>query len=45
MANSVLLDRHGPDWPLGFIKVVTPGTPVGLMSLVHSSPERPTARN
>jgi len=36
MANptSVQLDPHGPDWPLGFIKVVTPGTPVGVMSLV-----------
>lgn len=34
MANSVLQDRHGPDWPLGFIKVVTPGTPVGIMSVV-----------
>lgn len=24
----------GPDWPLGFIKVVTPGTPVSIMSVV-----------
>lgn len=37
MANSVMLDRIGPDWPLGFIKVVTPGAPVGIMSLVDAS--------
>lgn len=37
MANSVLQDRHGPDWPLGFIKVVTPGTPVSIMSVVDPS--------
>jgi hypothetical protein len=30
MPNSVLIDPHGPDWPLGFIKVVTPGTPVRI---------------
>lgn len=35
MANpSVQQDKLGPDWPLGFIKVVTPGVPVGIMSLV-----------
>lgn len=34
MAPSVQLDIQGPDWPLGFIKVVTPGTPVNIMSLV-----------
>lgn len=34
MTNSVQRDVSGPDWPLGFIKVVTPGTVVGLMSLV-----------
>lgn len=37
MANSVQLDIYGPDWPLGFIKVVTPGTPVNIMSLVDAS--------
>lgn len=46
MANSVLQDRHGPDWPLGFIKVVTPGTPVSIMSVVDptsvNSPSSPT---
>ena len=46
MSNSVNQDRHGPDWPLGFIAVVTPGTPVGLTSLVDPSdvndPEKPT---
>jgi hypothetical protein len=31
---SVLQDPHGPDWPLGFIKVLAPGTPVSIMSLV-----------
>ena len=34
MANSVLQSRRGPIWPLGSIVVVTPGTPVNLMSLV-----------
>ena len=34
MANSILLDYQGPDWPLGFIAVPTPGTPVNIMSLV-----------
>lgn len=34
MANSIMQDRQGPDWPLGFIKVATPGTPVGIMSVV-----------
>lgn len=37
MANSVHKDREGPDWPLGFISVAVPGTPVGLMTLVDSS--------
>lgn len=31
---SVLYDYQGPDWPLGFIELVTPGVPVSLMSLV-----------
>jgi hypothetical protein len=37
MANTVLQDRNGPDWPLGFINVVTPGTPVNIMSLVDAT--------
>jgi|ERR1700733_570454 len=37
MANSVLQDRQGPDWPLGLIACATPGTPVGIMSLVDPS--------
>jgi hypothetical protein len=27
-------NKAGPDWPLGLIVGVTPGTPVGIMSLV-----------
>jgi hypothetical protein len=46
MANSVQQDWNGPDWPLGFIDVATPGTPVGIMSLVDpssvNSPSSPT---
>lgn len=34
MANSVHNDKQGPDWPLGYINVVTPGTPISIMSLV-----------
>jgi hypothetical protein len=34
MALSVMKELAGPDWPLGLIAVVTPGTPVGIMSLV-----------
>jgi hypothetical protein len=34
MANSILSARSGPLWPLGFIKVVTAGTPVNIMSVV-----------
>lgn len=37
MALSVMLDEYGPDWPLGLIVVATPGTPVGIMSLVDSA--------
>lgn len=33
MSNSVLADIHGPDWPVGCVKVTTPGTPVGIMSV------------
>jgi len=46
MTQSVELDKQGPDWPLGFIKVVTPGTVVGIMSLVDpnsvNAPQKPT---
>lgn len=31
MANSVMKDRQGPDWPLGFVSVTTSGTPVSFM--------------
>ena len=47
MANSVHLDKQGPDWPLGSIVVPTPGTPVPIMSLVDpaaaGSPSTPTS--
>jgi hypothetical protein len=33
---SVQLDTNGPDWPLGFIQVVTPRTPVNIMSLIDA---------
>jgi hypothetical protein len=36
MALSVMKDFQGPDWPLGLIVVVTPGTPVSIMSLVDA---------
>lgn len=46
MANSVLQDPQGSDWPLGNIVVTAPGTPVRITSLVDSSavnaPETPT---
>jgi hypothetical protein len=46
VANSVLKDRQGPDWPLGYINVPTPGTPVNIMSVVDPSnlndPDTPT---
>jgi hypothetical protein len=35
--QSVEIDVNGPDWPLGMIAVVTPGTPVSIMSLVDPS--------
>lgn len=34
MANSIQKDFRGPDWPLGFIQVAVPRTPVSIMSLV-----------
>lgn len=37
MANSVNQSRNQPTWPLGFIAVPTPGTTVGLMSLVDAN--------
>jgi hypothetical protein len=46
VANSIQRDPGGPDWPLGFIGVVTPGTPVGFMSVVDptsdNAPGTPT---
>ena len=41
MPNSVHLDKQGPDWPLGFIKVVTPGTPVEVMSNIEATSPEP----
>jgi len=42
---SVMLDKQGPIWPLGSIVVVSPGTPVNIMSLVdptfRDAPETP----
>jgi hypothetical protein len=35
--QSVHKDRQGPIWPLGMIQVVTPGTPVNLMSLIDAA--------
>ena len=47
MTASVQLDKYGPDWPLGFLNVTSPGTPVGFMSLVdpnsYNAPENPTS--
>ena len=37
MALSVQKDRSGPDWPLGFVKVVTSGVPVSLMVNIDPS--------
>ena len=46
MGNSILQDRSGSNWPLGFVEVVTPGTPVSLMVNVdpnnYDAPETPT---
>ncbi len=46
MANSVLQDWNGPDWPLGFIGVAVVGTPVNIMHNVDPSglndPSNPT---
>lgn len=46
MANTVLTDKYGPDFPLGHVKVTTPGTPVSIMVNVDSSnnnaPQTPT---
>jgi hypothetical protein len=39
--------KSGPTWPLGLITVATPGTPVGVMTLVdpnsYNAPETATA--
>lgn len=47
MAPSILLDKQGPDWPLGSIIVPTPGVPVNIMSLVdpysYNDPNSPTS--
>ena len=47
MANSVQLDFQGPDWPLGFVAVATPGTPISFMFNVDpantNSPNSPTS--
>jgi hypothetical protein len=37
MAAGIQKNRFGPFWPLGSIVVVTPGTPVNMMSLVDPS--------
>ena len=37
MSLTIKLDKQGPLWPLGFIKVASPGTPVNIMSLVDPS--------
>lgn len=46
MGITVHKDPQGPDWPVGNIVVVTPGTPVNIMSLVDptsiNAPETPT---
>jgi|SRR5271154_6358767 len=44
--QSVHKNKQGPVWPLGLIVNVTPGTPVGIMSLVdpltYNAPEQAT---
>ncbi len=46
MTTTIQKDIHGPDWPIGFINVTTPGTPVGFMINVdpnaYNAPETPT---
>jgi len=37
MANTVMVNPHGPIWPLGLIVVAAAGTPVSIMSLVDSA--------
>jgi hypothetical protein len=48
MADSILKDLSGADWPLGFISVPTPGTPVRFTALVDpandNAPETATVR-
>jgi hypothetical protein len=47
LANTVEKNKQGPVWILGNIAVATPGTPVGIMSLVDPSsvndPNNPTS--
>ena len=37
MANSVILDPQGCDWPLGFVAVTNNGTPVNIMINVDAN--------
>lgn len=37
MANTVLLDRQGPDWPLGYVNVTTAGTPVRITTNIDAN--------
>lgn len=46
MANSVIQDPFGVDWPLGFVTIATPGTPINMMANVDpglvNAPGKPT---
>lgn len=37
MANSVLMDQRGVDWPLGYVNVPTAGSPVNIMVNVDAN--------
>lgn len=37
MANSIIQDPQGVEWPLGFVAVATPGTPVNIMVNVDAN--------
>jgi hypothetical protein len=47
MTTTIQKDISGPDWPLGFINVATPGTPINFMANVDpnsvNSPGTPTS--
>lgn len=49
MALSVFQDPQGIEWPIGFVAVATPGTPVNLMVNVdpsnNNAPGRATSAN